>query len=415
MGLTLRPPLPRFVYFLLLGDMLSMGLLFPVLPNLVMRLVGLGQSWVFWYGATTLATALAFFFAASVTGTFSDRLGRRPFMLLNCVGLAVGNLTAGLASDLWILMAARAWCGFCNTNISLAHAYVADLSSPEERGRRFGLLGATQGLGFILGPLLGGYLGHGDDRIPFFLAAGITLICGIAGCFFLPESLSQKNRASGNATGFQLLDSLRGLWDLPGFRGLAPAIGLVMLTRNTMFVVWVPYATIKFGWDATENGWALFVVGLGSCLAQAVIFPGLLKKISLRQICLMGLVSSVLAYACFGWARDGWVVYTVMILNVLGFCMFPGFQTLVSRLSDPRSQGRTLGGLQALNNLALVFAPLITSGLLFWMGRYAASDWGAGIPMFFCAGLNLLVFVLAFRNFPHGEIKTGDSLLRHET
>jgi len=390
-----------------------MGLLFPVLPNMVMHHVGLGQSWVFWYGATTLATALAFFFAASVTGTFSDRMGRRPFMLLNCAGLAIGNLTAGLASNLWVFIAARAWCGFCNTNISLAHAYVADLSSPEERGQRFGLLGATQGLGFILGPLLGGYLGYGDNRVPFFLAAGITLFCGIAGWFFLPESLSREIRGTGSAASFQPLDSLRALWELPGFRGLAPAIGLVMLTRNTMFVVWVPYATVKFGWDATENGWALFTVGLGSCLAQAVIFPGLLKKISLRQICLTGLVSSVFAYACFGWAWNGWVVYTVMILNVLGFCMFPGFQTLVSRLSDSRSQGRTLGGMQALNNLALVLAPLITSGLLFWMSQYSAADWGAGIPMFFCAGLNLLVFVIAFRNFPAGEIKSKDSILRH--
>lgn len=390
------PRFPRFVFLLQLMDMISLSLVLPVLPALVGELAGTGASVYFWYGVATFAFAVCFFFSAAVMGKLSDRFGRRPLMIVNCAGLALGNFLCAMAPGLAVLIAGRALCGLSSANIPLAQAYVADRSASSERGRAFGLLGAMQGLGFIIGPMIGGYLGSGDLQIPFFAAALFTLAGGVAAVFLLRESLSRQRR-QWTGGGLHPLAALAQLRRLPGFGPLVPAVALVMLAANIVIISWVPYATVRFGWDTAQNGWGLFAFGLSAMLSQGLFFPHAVKKFPVRLVCLAGLFSLAAAYLAFGLAERGWMVFVFMAANLAGYSALVAFQTLASDGADEQSQGATMGGLQALNNLALIVAPGFTAALLMAMACFPASDWRTGLPLYFCAALIGGALVLAAR------------------
>ncbi len=390
-------PVPLIVFLLLLVDMASLGLSLPALPGLVSELAGGERGWVFWYGAATLAYGIGFLFSAGLAGSLSDRFGRRPLMLLNCGGLALGNLAGAMAPGLALLVASRVWCGFFSSNISLAQAYVADISSPGERGARFGLLGALQGLGFIIGPLIGGYVGTMDLHAPFFVAGCASAVMLIAACFLLPESLCRRDSVTRPGSLVHPVKALALLRELPGIRNLLPTVALLTLSQNIAIVSWVPYAASRFGWDARANGWGLFVFGIAAMVSQAVFFPLMLKVLPLRRICVFGLCFCTASYLGFGLTDQGWIACAVMIANMPGYVVYVGFQTVVSGLADGRSQGVTLGGLQALSNISLVLAPVFASFLLSWMQVDGGSPWRAGLPMYFCALLSLLALLLYVR------------------
>ncbi len=390
---------PGAVYFVLLADMVSLALVLPVLPGLVSQLIENDQAFFLWYGAATLAFAVSFFISAGVAGRLSDRFGRRPMMIACCVGLAAGYFACALSPDILWFVASRALCGLFSANLSLSQAYVADLSVPSERGRRFGFLGVVQGLGFLIGPLLGGHLGQQDLRIPFFTAGGLALVGGLTAVFLLRESLPADLRSGSGSEGFGLFHAFRHFVKLPGFAPLVPALAVLLLAQNIAFIVWVPYATARFEWNPAQNGTGLFLFGLFAMISQGALFPWLVKKIPLRWITAAGLASAVVAYFVFGFAEAGWIAYIVMAGNMLGYCVVVGFQTLASTSAPDDSQGATMGGFQALNNLTLVFAPIIASVLLGAMHWFERGDWRFGVPMYVCALLDAAAFVLLMWGF----------------
>jgi DHA1 family tetracycline resistance protein-like MFS transporter len=388
-----------FIMLTVLIDMVSIGLIIPVLPPLVGSFTGSQADHAFWYGVVTFAFGIANFFGSPILGALSDQHGRRPVLLLGFFGLALSFFVTGMATALWMLVAVRLVSGALQANAAVAQAYVADISAPDERAKRFGLLGAMFGLGFVLGPVMGGLLGAIDLHLPFFVAGTLAVINAAYGAFVLPESLPAGRRTPMNWRKANPVASLRQLRELQGVGTLVAVIGLASLAQFVMHTTWVLYTSFKFGWGPKENGWSLFAVGVMSVLVQGGLIRLALKRAAPQRIALLGLVSSAVCYALWGAATEGWMMYAVVVLNLFGFMATPAIQTLVSNAADEHSQGRTLGAVASLSSLTAVAAPVLGAALLGVVSHLPPGDWRIGAPFFLCAVLQLAATVLAVRHF----------------
>jgi MFS transporter, DHA1 family, tetracycline resistance protein len=399
-----RSPAMPFIMVVVLIDMLSIGLIVPVLPALVGQFTADPTEQAWWYGAVTFSFALASFFGAPLLGALSDRYGRRPVLLIGFCGLAINFFATAMASALWMLIASRIVGGFTQANAAVANAYVADITEPRERARRFGLLGAMFGIGFILGPVMGGLLGDIDLRLPFWVAGVLTLINFAYGVAVLPESLPAERR---RAVTWRAANPLASLKDLTQLRGIGPLVAVLALSglaQFTLYTTWVLHNSFKFGWGPKENGWSLFVVGIMSALVQGGLMGWLLKRLPPWRLVLIGLASSALAYLGWGAATAGWVMFVVIVANLLGNAVPAAMNSIVSGAADAREQGRTMGALSSLNSLMAVAAPMIAAPLLGLVSHLPRGDWRLGLPMFFCALLQALALLLAWSHFRRSGI-----------
>jgi len=246
-------------------DMISIGLMLPVLPHIVGQFTSSNDEQTLAFLAVTLTFGIAQFVGSPILGALSDRFGRRPVLLLGFAGLALSFFVTAAATALWMLVAVRMLSGAMQANISIANAYVADISAPEDRARRFGLLGAMFGVGFILGPVIGGVLGDIDVRMPFVVAGGMALLNWCYGFFVLPESLPKERRRLFAWRRANPVAALKGLVALKGVGALVWVIGLSSLAQFMLHMTWVLYTKFKFGWGPLENGWSL--AGLSKALA----------------------------------------------------------------------------------------------------------------------------------------------------
>jgi DHA1 family tetracycline resistance protein-like MFS transporter len=389
-----------FIMLTILIDMIAIGLIVPVLPLLVGTFTSSPTEQTFWFGAVALAFAVANFVASPVLGALSDRFGRRPLLLLGFAGLALSFIVTGMATALWMLIVVRLVSGAMQSNMAVANAYVADISAPEDRARRFGLVGAMFGLGFMLGPALGGYLGSIDLRLPFFVAGAMAVLNWIYGYFVLPESLPLEQRVPFEWRRANPFASLLGLSQLHGVGSLVAVIALGGLAQFTFYNSFVLYTTFKFGWGPMDTGLALFTVGLMSVLVQGFLLKHLLSRFSARTLAVGGLMASVLTYFAFGAITEGWMMFVVIIAgNLLGGGAAAVIQSLMSNSADARSQGRTMGALAALNSLMAVTAPVVSAGLLGMVSHLPKDDWRMGLPFYFCAALQVIGTVFAARHF----------------
>ncbi len=388
-----------FILVTVLIDMMAIGLIVPVLPPLVGKFTANPAEQSFWYGAVAFAFGLANFFGAPVLGALSDRFGRRPVLLIGFCGLALNLFATALATALWVLVAVRLVGGALQSNAAVANAYVADITPPEERARRFGLLGAMFGIGFILGPVMGGLLGGIDLHLPFFVAGGLALLNLAYGFFVLPESLPLTQRRAFDWRRTNPFTSLKALTDLKGVGSLVGVIALSALAQFTLYTTWVLYTTFKFGWGPTENGWSLFAVGIVSALVQGVLLGRLLKWLGPQRLAMWGLASSGLAFLCWGLASDGWMMYAVIFANLLGGTVAATVQSIVSGSADARNQGQTMGSVRSLNSLMAVVAPVIGAPLIGVVSHFPQGDWRIGAPFYFCALLQAASLWLAWRHF----------------
>lgn len=388
-----------FIMVTVFIDMMAIGLIVPVLPPLVGSFTGSQAEQAYWYGVVAFAFGLANFFGAPILGALSDRYGRRPVLLLGFCGLALNFFATALATALWMLIAVRLVGGAVQANAAVANAYVADITPPEERARRFGLLGAMFGLGFIAGPVVGGLLGAIDLHLPFFVAGALAMANLLYGWFILPESLPAERRRAFSWRAANPLTALRELAELKGIGMLVAVLACTGLAQFTMYTTWVLYTSFKFGWGPAENGWSMFAVGVMSALVQGVLLGRLLKRFSAQRLALLGLLSSTCAYLAWGLAADGWVMIAVVFVNVLGFTVTAALQSIVSSAADASIQGRTMGSVSALNSLMAVAAPAIGAPLLGLVSHLPQGDWRLGAPFFFCALLQGVALLLAWRHF----------------
>jgi DHA1 family tetracycline resistance protein-like MFS transporter len=388
-----------FIMLTALVDMVAIGLIIPVLPALVGSFTGSQADQAFWYGVVTFAFGVANFFASPILGALSDRYGRRPVLLIGFCGLALSFFATALSTAVWMLIAVRLVSGAMQANLAIANAYVADITPPEQRAKRFGMLGAMFGVGFILGPVMGGLLGAIDLRLPFFVAGSLALLNLLYGYFVLPESLPAERRHAIHWRAANPIASLRGLAQLKGAGRLVAVVACSGLAQFLLYTSWVLYTTFKFGWGPLENGWSLAAVGIVSAIAQGLLLGRLLKRFSPQRLAVLGMVSSTLAYAAWGAATQGWMMFAIIFLNLLGATVSAAIQSIISGAADARSQGRTLGAVSGLNSLMAVIAPVLGAPLLVMVSHLEKGDWRIGTPLYFCALLQAAALLLAVSHF----------------
>jgi len=385
-----------FIMITVLIDMLAIGLIIPVLPALVGSFSTSPADQAYWYGVVAFAFGIASFLASPVLGALSDRYGRRPVLLFGILGLGVNFFLTAFATQIWVLVAARLMGGAMQANAAVANAYVADITEPHDRARRFGLLGAMMGVGFIIGPVMGGLLGAIDLQLPFLVAGGLTMLNLAYGYFVLPESLPAHGRKDFDWRSANPLSALRKLTQL---RGVAPLVGVVAFSGLAQFVLyttWVLYTTFKFGWGPLENGWSLAAVGVSSVLVQGFLMRHLLRWFTPQKLAVLGLLSSALAYGLWGAATAGWMMFAVIGVNLLGGTVTAAVNSMISAAADSRNQGQTLGAISALGSLMAVLAPMIGAPLLAVVSHLPQGDWRIGAPFYFCAALQSVSLLLAW-------------------
>jgi MFS transporter, DHA1 family, tetracycline resistance protein len=397
-----QPPKRRqagigFIMIVVLIDMVSIGLIIPVLPAFVGSFTSNPAQQAWWYGAVAFAFGFANFLGSPILGAMSDRYGRRPVLLIGFTGLALNFFATALATSLWMLVGVRLIGGAMQANAAVANAYVADITPPELRARRFGMLGAMFGLGFILGPVMGGILGKINVHLPFFVAGTLAVLNGIYGYFVLPESLPVDRRKAIQWRSANPISSLRRLGQLKGVGSLVAVIALGSLAQFTLQTSWVLYTTFRFGWGPGENGWSLCAVGLMSVLVQGFLLKHFLRWFGTRKFLVIALTSGTLAYFLWGMATEGWMMYAVIGCNVFAFGANASMQSLISNSAEAHNQGQTMGAISSLNSMMAVFAPVLGSSLLAMVSHLPNHDWRLGSPLYFCAALQGLAAFLALR------------------
>ncbi|MGB3748185.1 MAG: TCR/Tet family MFS transporter [Rhodanobacter sp.] len=350
-----------FIYVTVLLDMLAFGIIIPVLPHLIEQLAGGGiarAAW--WVGIFSTVFAIVQFVFSPVQGALSDRFGRRPVILVSNLGLAVDFVILALAPTLWLLFAARVLLGMTAASFSTANAYIADIVPKEKRAAAFGILGSAFGLGFIIGPGLGGFLGGIALRLPFWVAAGLALCNFLYGCFILPESLPAERRAARfELHGAHPFGSLKLLRRQRQVFHLAIVLFLVYLAHYVLQTVFVLYADYRYHWGPQAVGYVLMLVGACDGFVQAVLTGKLAPRFGERRVLLAGMLFGVGAFLVMGVADVGWAfLFGIPLLALWGLAM-PPIQSLMTQQVDPSEQGRLQGAIGSLGSFAGIFGPYL--------------------------------------------------------
>ncbi|RDS83948.1 TCR/Tet family MFS transporter [Dyella psychrodurans] len=354
-----------FIFVTVMLDMLAFGIIIPVLPHLIVQLIGgsIARAAV-WTSAFGTLYMLMQFVCSPVQGTLSDRFGRRSVILISSFGLGVDFIVMAITPVLWLLFLGRGVSGMCAASFSTANAYIADIVPKEKRAAAFGALGAAFGIGFIVGPALGGFLGHFSIRLPFWVAACLSLLNFCYGFFVLPESLPPERRTKrfdwSHANPFGALVLLRRYPQVFAFAAVYFLMNLAQFSLNSTYVLYTDY---RYGWGPQAVGYTLAFVGLCSGLVQAVLVRQLMPKLGESKLIMIGLPLCVAGYMFFGLSSTAWLFLLGIPFLCLGGLAGPPAQALMTQQVDPHEQGRLQGALTSLASLAGIFGPALFANL----------------------------------------------------
>ena len=380
----------------ILLDAIGVGLIFPVLPSLVEGFLGTGPAGASRpMGLLMSAYALMLFLCAPALGALSDRLGRRPVILVTLAGATIDYALMALAPALWVLFLGRVLAGACGANHATAAAYIADVTPPEKRARSFGLIGAAFGLGFILGPALGGLLGAFGPRVPFWVAGGLTLLNLLYALFVLPESLPVERRRPFSWASANPLCSLARLRAFPGVIGLAAVFIAVQLAGQVPPAVWPLFTEHRFAWTPRDIGVSLAVVGICMATAQGLLTGRVIGLLGERRALLVGLVLCIAAFLLFGSAGGGWMMYPITALYSLGCITGPAAQAMMSHRAPADRQGELQGSLTSLISVVAVVGPIFAAEAFAWGAAPGMPPLFDGAPWFAGAAVFALALALA--------------------
>ena len=388
-----------FIFITVLIDVLAFGVIIPVLPHLVQRFAGGDTSQAaYWVGIFGTLFAAVQFFASPVQGALSDRFGRRPVILMSCLGLGLDFIFMAMAPSLGWLFAGRMISALTSASFTTARAYVADVTTPEQRARSFGMIGAAFGVGFVLGPMIGGLLGDIDLRLPFWFSAGLALLNFCYGLFVLPESLPSDERTKrfdwSHAHPFGSFKLLRAY---PQVLGLAAVVLIANLAHYVYPSVFVLFADYRFDWGQKEVGYVLAAVGVFSVIVNGFLVGRMVKALGERLAIFVGLGCGALGFLVYGLAPMGWIFLLGLPISALWSIADPAIQSLVTRQVGPKVQGRVQGALTSLVSLAGIIGPAMFAGSFGFFISDQAPLHLPGIPWMIACALLVLGIAIAWR------------------
>ena len=387
-----------FIFVTVLIDMLAFGMIIPVLPILVQDFVGGNAARAAEiYGLFGTAWALMQFIFSPVQGSLSDHFGRRAVILISCAGLGLDFILMALAPNLWWLLLGRVLSGITAASFSTAAAYISDVTPPEKRAASFGLIGAAFGIGFVLGPALGGLLGAISPRLPFWAAAVMALANVCWGLFVLPESLPVDKRVPFSWKNANPLGALKLLRSHPMLAGVASSFFLVNLAHVVLPSMTVLYMHYRYGWNTRAVGLLLAGVGVSALVVQGFLVKPAVRLLKERRAMAVGLTCGAAGFVIYGLAPTGPIFWIGVPVMALWGIATPSLQTIMTQLVDVTEQGRLQGALASLVGLASLIGPKVfTQTFASFISTYA--DWGLpGAPFLLAAALVIVAVFLAWR------------------
>lgn len=393
-----------FIFITVLVDVIGLGIIIPVMPALIMELTGGGLSEASLYaGWITFLYAATQFIFAPIIGGLSDRFGRRPVLLFSLLGFGLDYILLGFAPTIVWLFIGRFIAGITGASYTTASAYIADISPPERRSQDFGLIGAAFGLGFIIGPSVGGILGEYGSRVPFFAAAGLTLANVLYGYFILPESLPKEKRRAFEWKRANPFGSLKQLRLYPKIAGLAGVFFLVYIANHATQSTWTYYTMEKFSWSESTVGLSLGVVGVCVMFVQGFLIKWVIPAIGNNKTVYVGLMMYVLGFLGFAFAEQGWVMMIIIAPFCIGGLAGPALQGIISTEVPQNSQGELQGALTSLISFSAIFGPPMMTNLFGFFTSEASPIYLPGAPFLLAALLVLAAMLWATRTLSFSE------------
>ena len=402
--MTQKSKLPLlFIFVTILVDVIGIGIIIPVVPNLIDTLVGKGLSVAAGYGgALMMCYSIMQFIFAPILGELSDKFGRRPILLISLLGLGIDYIFHAFAPTIFWLFIGRILAGISGASFTVASAYIADVSTPENKAKNFGLIGAAFGLGFIIGPVIGGFCAEWGVQAPFFVAAGLTLANFIFGFFFVPESLSPENRREPILKKMIPGVSLIHLGSYKTLTGFIIAFFLASIAGQALPATWTYFTMESFQWTEKEVGYSLGVVGLLVAIVQAGLIGWSVKKFGNKAVIIFGFIFLSIGMFLFSIAHNEWLLYAFMLPYMLGGVATPTLQSLISNQISDKEQGNLQGALTSLVSISSIIGPPLSTGLFYYFTSSNAPVYFTGSP-YFMSGILLtiatFIVIAALKNF----------------
>lgn len=392
-------PNPRLALTFILGtvtlDAIGIGLIFPVMPDLIQEVTSLSLSdAALWGGVLATSFAVMQFLFGPVIGALSDRFGRRPILLVSLLIMGLDYLVMAVAPTIWLLLIARIVAGITAATYATATAFIADITPPDQRGSRFGLIGAGFGVGFVLGPLIGGLLAGIDTRAPFYAAAVLAFANLVFGYFVLPETVTDATRRPLSLARANPLGALRAVARLPGVRLTLACFLILGIAMNVYPAVWAYYGQARFGWDSTMVGVSLAVYGISFAMGQALLVGPLIRRFGEHRAAHYGMWVDVITLAALGLVTSPVIALAVTPVTALGGVVTPALQALASRSAPANAQGELQGVLSSLNAIAMITSPLIMTATFSQFTRPCAEIFAPGAPFLLASGLMVICLLL---------------------
>ena len=386
-----------FIFITVMLDSMGIGLIMPVMPDLIQEVEGQGLGAAAVWGGilATIFAAMQFLFGPTV-GSLSDRFGRRPVLIISLVVMAFDYVLMALAHTIWLLIIGRIIGGITAATHSTASAFMADVSEPDEKAANFGLIGAAFGVGFVLGPLLGGALAEFGTRAPFWAAAVLALANALLGYFVLPETVTDRIRRPFELKRANPLGAFKNIGKLPGLKKLMLIIFVYTIAFFVYPGVWAYYGAERFDWGPGMIGLSLGMFGISIALVQGLLMRPILNRIGERKAVIYGLGLDVVAFLALGFVTNGWVALALTPLTALGSIAGPALQGIMSRTADDNQQGELQGTLTSLNAVATIIAPLVVTQTFWYFTAPENPYYLPGAPFLLSALLTvgcILVFI----------------------